>query len=49
MKKTEKEYLESYDGREGCFAVTAAAVLMVFISSIALNIILLIKLAKVAG
>jgi hypothetical protein len=45
MKKIEKEYVESYDCRHGCFAVFFGFLAMLFLASLSLNVILLIKLS----
>lgn len=49
MKKNEKEYIDSYDRPEGCLAVAVGAVVMMLLSSVALNIILLVKIAQMKG
>jgi hypothetical protein len=47
MKTTEQEYIDSYSRPAGCFAIVAAAVVLVMLFSIALNIALLIKLSQI--
>lgn len=44
MKETEQEYLDSYSRPEGCLAIISGGAVLLFILSITLNVILLIKL-----
>lgn len=49
MNSTEQDYFDSYARPEGCLAVAAAFILMVMIGSIALNILLLVKISQIQG
>jgi hypothetical protein len=43
----EKDYIESYDGREGCFVVFIAGGAVFLIISICLNVAFFIKLYQI--